>query len=1122
MNKQFIFICLVSGILFSASVKSQINIDFKSASDLSSWTGNQGTLSLTSNEYLCLTATSTFWANANYTTANGMTWDFDNNKVIVVKYKEKKGDNFIKIRTTTGVDRKLVDSQPTPIPSSTNVIHMFAFEDNPTYTELQSGSKTLASFQLGNENVSSTAPDLIQVDWIKTFATKALANQYIAEISKIDIDFNSSADLINWTGSSATVAQSNSNLVLTLNTTNGYGIAKYGHPNFGVKWNIDLYKAFVIKTTNTGNLTIKFRNSANTSDYTYTTTPTAIPNSTNELQAFAFEDKAATYPELQSGIVKFYNMQLAYDGSLPNGTIENIDFIKAFTTKAEAIAFVSSYINPTITFVTPTSVSKTYGDANFTNAVSSNSAGAITYSSGTTSVATVNATTGEVTIVGAGSSIITVSQVSSGQYNAGTKTYTLTVEKANSTISPTIGTYVYNSSTQGPNTVTKTGSSGIVTYSYTGVNETSYTASSTPPINAGSYTVSASVAADANYNAASSSATAFTITKAILTVSNPSATNKQYDGNNIASITGSLSGIINSDDVTLNGTGTFASSAVGTGIAVTSTSTLGGTKAENYTLTQPAGLNANITAISAPVNSNSNLGNASSLAGTNVTVAANTELTVNSTATVLSLSLAPGAKLNIGTGNTLTATNGITLQSDATGTATILNSGTYTGTVTAQQYLGSARNWYLSSPVQITNSPTNNIARFYEYVEAGNNNYPVDGSNNPVNVGETSYWKYWAPDNSMTMGKGYIAQATSGTTVQFSGTPNNGNITTTFNLTRNDLKGKGFNLVGNPYPSYIDWSLVAQANTNLMSTAWFKTKKTDVAGGGYTFASVNVTTPSSPEIVSNNANTTITKYIPPTQAFWVRVKNGTSSTSMSFTNAMREHRLDNGDLMKAPKVNERSRLRLQLANGIESDETLIYFDKIATNDFNEYDSPKMMNNSTVTPDLYTKAGIERLVINGMNAIADNMELPLGFSLNAAAELKLKATEMSNFPLGTRIYLLDKVESTQTELTPETEYSFSTSAAIINNESRFSLLFRVPGSTTDINNMSKLNALVFVNAANQITIVAPEQSNYAIYNAMGQLIENGISNSKLQTINCKLYSGIYTVKVNNSVTKVIIR
>jgi len=500
------------------------------------------------------------------------------------------------------------------------------------------------------------------------------------------------------------------------------------------------------------------------------------------------------------------------------------------------------------------------------------------------------------------------------------------------------------------------------------------------------------------------------------------------------------------------------------------------------------------------------------------------EFIVNQNATVNSVLVAPGAKLTLGSGNTLTATNGITLQSDATGTATILNNGTYTGTITAQQYLGTARNWYVSSPVQVTNSPANNITRYYEYVEGGNNeDLSVTGS--------TAYWKGLATGTSMSVGKGYIAQASGETTVEFSGTPNNGNITTSFNLTRNDVKGKGFNLVGNPYPSYIDWSLVAAANPNLMSTAWFKTKKTAEYGGGYTFASVNVTTPSSPEIVANNANTTITKYIPPTQAFWIRVKSGTSSTSMSFTNAMREHRLTNGDLMKAPKVNNRSRVRLQLANGIETDETLIYFDKIASNDFNEYDSPKMMNNSAITPDLYSLTGAERLVINGLKEVSDNLELPLGFSLSTASTLKLKATEMSNLPEGTRVYLFDKVQSTQTELTPETEYAFST-AATTNNESRFSLLFKAPGVTTGTNSTEREQVSVFVNTQNQITIIAKPNSKYSIYNAVGQVIENGILNSELQTANSKwsistsrvagLQTGFYVVKVNNQSTRLIVK
>jgi hypothetical protein len=79
-----------------------------------------------------------------------------------------------------------------------------------------------------------------------------------------------------------------------------------------------------------------------------------------------------------------------------------------------------------------------------------------------------------------------------------------------------------------------------------------------------------------------------------LTISSPQVTTKVYNGTNSATITGTLSGIINSDIVNLNGTGTFASVNAGTGISVTSTSTLGGTHQSRYTLTQPTGLTGTI------------------------------------------------------------------------------------------------------------------------------------------------------------------------------------------------------------------------------------------------------------------------------------------------------------------------------------------------------------------------------------------------------------------------------------------------------------------------------------------------------------------------------------------------
>ncbi|MDR3659290.1 MAG: immunoglobulin domain-containing protein, partial [Mycobacterium sp.] len=86
-----------------------------------------------------------------------------------------------------------------------------------------------------------------------------------------------------------------------------------------------------------------------------------------------------------------------------------------------------------------------------------------------------------------------------------------------------------------------------------------------------------------------------------VTVANAVVTSKSYDGTTVAAITGaSLSGVIEGDSVTLDNAdnGTFADPNVNTGIAVsTAPMTLGGTDAQDYTLTQPT-LAGDITAAS--------------------------------------------------------------------------------------------------------------------------------------------------------------------------------------------------------------------------------------------------------------------------------------------------------------------------------------------------------------------------------------------------------------------------------------------------------------------------------------------------------------------------------------------
>ena len=83
-----------------------------------------------------------------------------------------------------------------------------------------------------------------------------------------------------------------------------------------------------------------------------------------------------------------------------------------------------------LTFALTGDQTKTYGDGTFTNAATNDrkDGAAIQYSSDNTNVATVNANTGEVTIVGAGTAKITAKASATENYAEATAEYTLTVE----------------------------------------------------------------------------------------------------------------------------------------------------------------------------------------------------------------------------------------------------------------------------------------------------------------------------------------------------------------------------------------------------------------------------------------------------------------------------------------------------------------------------------------------------------------------------------------------------------------------------------------------------------------------------------------------------------------------
>lgn len=184
-----------------------------------------------------------------------------------------------------------------------------------------------------------------------------------------------------------------------------------------------------------------------------------------------------------------------------NGTVTSSTYLQS-----QSIAF------PT------TSYALAYGSTQQLSVTGTSGSGAVTYNAGTSTACSVNTNTGVVSVTAStGTCSLSATIAADSAYNSATTAtpVTITVSKATSTIVATGSTaFTYTGSPQGPSDATVTGSTGSVTYAYSGSGTTSFGPSATKPINAGSYSVTATVAASGNYATATSASYAFNIAQA--------------------------------------------------------------------------------------------------------------------------------------------------------------------------------------------------------------------------------------------------------------------------------------------------------------------------------------------------------------------------------------------------------------------------------------------------------------------------------------------------------------------------------------------------------------------------------------------------------------------------------
>ncbi len=275
-----------------------------------------------------------------------------------------------------------------------------------------------------------------------------------------------------------------------------------------------------------------------------------------------------------------------------------------------ALTSASAPLNPTPTTTSISPSSATAGASGFTLTVNGTNfiSGSSTVTWGGANRTTTFVSTTELTATISAADIASSGTVNVGVTTTGaasaSNTQAFTIIASGSP--PSITSALTASGTYGTafSTYTITASNGPTSYGATGlptglsVNTTNGQITGTPT-QTGTFSVDISAS---NTNGTDTKTLVITIGQKALTVTGISIASKQYDRTNAATISGTPapSGVYGSDNVTITGspTATFASINVNNGIAVTLTGnyTLGGTDAAKYTLTQPSGFTANITA----------------------------------------------------------------------------------------------------------------------------------------------------------------------------------------------------------------------------------------------------------------------------------------------------------------------------------------------------------------------------------------------------------------------------------------------------------------------------------------------------------------------------------------------
>lgn len=284
--------------------------------------------------------------------------------------------------------------------------------------------------------------------------------------------------------------------------------------------------------------------------------------------------------------------------------------------------------------------------------------------------------------------------------------------------------------------------------------------------------------------------------------------------------------------------------------------------------------------------------------------------------------------------------------------------------------------------------------------------------------------------SSLTPGQGYNFWDDSDNTFTFGGSFNNSDLTMPLGYSGVPATMHGFNLLGNPFSSGLDWDDIIEGvyfayPANTSKSLYFtrnNTQCTYAAGVGL------------PEDVNG--------IIPPMQGFFT--KTSVTGNSITLPAAARTH--DNiHPRYKGDEPIPLVRLAI-FENTVSSDETVVRFDEEAKSELdNDFDALKMFLTDAKTSIHTSLDGVD-YAINGIPFPETSVEIPVIVNVTTTGMHKISATQLQGLD-NYYIYLEDKLSGIELNLKDTPDLSFSAPAGKISG--RFILkISTTPTGTED--------------------------------------------------------------------------